>query len=258
MCTLHIVHFSILLAFNHVTYNCKGLQQKDKRLKIFSYIKDKLKSNGLVFLQETHSSPLDVEKWTREWDGDLIFSHGSSNSKGVLIGFTKDVNANIDKIACDQHGRVLIIDITTNSQKYVLINFYNANIERDQISAIKSLNDLIDIHGVDDDRHVIFSGDFNVIFDVGTDALGGSPSLKTKSLATLINLLEKLDVGDIFRIRNPIKKRFTFRRKTRNNTVIHRRLDYIFLSNSLQEYANKIEVLPSMLSDHSSFSVFKR
>ena len=56
---------------------------------------------------------------------------------------------------------------------------------------------------------------------------------------------------DIFRIRNPNLKRFTFRQKNRNNTIIHRRLDYIFLSNSLQEFAKKTDTLPSILSDHS-------
>jgi hypothetical protein len=83
------------------------------------------------------------------------------------------------------------------------------------------------------------------------DALGGSPSIKKQSVSALINLLEKLDVSDIFRIRNPNKKRYTFRQKNCNNTIIHRRLDYICLSNSLQEYANNTEVLPSMISDHS-------
>jgi hypothetical protein len=71
------------------------MQQKDKRLKIFSYLKDKINNHGIVFLQETHSSPGDEEQWMKEWDGDLIFSHGSSNSKGVIIGFTKNLNAKI-------------------------------------------------------------------------------------------------------------------------------------------------------------------
>ena len=94
----------------------------------------------------------------------------------------------IDWLICHQKLNV--------SQKYALINFYNANTERDQISSIKSLNDLIDSHNLDDDPHVIFSGDFNVIFDVEMDALGGSPAIKTKSLSALITLLEKLDVTE--------------------------------------------------------------
>ena len=42
-----------------------------------------------------------------------------------------------------------------------------------------------------------------------------------------------------------------FDKKSRFNETIHRRLDYIFLSNSLQEYTRKVEILPSLLSDHS-------
>ena len=234
-----------------MTCNVKGLQNKNKRLKVFSYLKEKVNNRGIVFMQETHSSPEVEDSWKKEWDGDLIFSHGSSNSTGVIIGLTKNLGFSIDKITRDTHGRVVIINITADSQDYVLINFYNSNSEREQLISIKSLDECIDSHVLDDSRHAILSGDFNLVFDIDMDAHGGSPTIKTKSLSALIELLEKLDVSDIYRIRNPNKKRYTFRQKNRNNVTIHRRLDYIFLSNSLQEYANNIDILPSMLSDHS-------
>ena len=41
---------------NFVCNNVKGLQGKDKRIKIFKYLKNCISSNGFVFLQETHSS----------------------------------------------------------------------------------------------------------------------------------------------------------------------------------------------------------
>ena len=34
--------------------------------------------------------------------------------------------------------------------------------------------------------------------------------------------------------------------------MVHHRLDYAFIYNSLQEYAKSVDVHPSMLSDHSS------
>ena len=63
----------------------------------------------------------------------------------------------------ENDGRVLILDATINGSDYLLINFYNANTEREQLTTIKNLNNLLkdfeDFH----DKKVIFAGDFNLI-----------------------------------------------------------------------------------------------
>ena len=51
-------------------------------------------------------------------------------------------------------------------------------------------------------------------------------------------------------MRNPHKKLFTLRQKHFNG-IIQRRLDYIFVSNSLQESVKKTEILNTLSSDHS-------
>ena len=79
-----------MTSFNILTYNCKGLQQKSKRNKLFNYISDKI-HNGILFLQETHSTPECEEKWKKEWGGEIYFSHGSSNSTGAAIFFLKSL-----------------------------------------------------------------------------------------------------------------------------------------------------------------------
>ena len=38
-----------------ITNNVKGMQSSKKRLKLMQYFKDKIGSNGVLFLQETHS-----------------------------------------------------------------------------------------------------------------------------------------------------------------------------------------------------------
>ena len=45
--------------FAGLTYNVKGLRQKVKRIKVFNYVKGKLKS-GFIFMQETHSIQNDL------------------------------------------------------------------------------------------------------------------------------------------------------------------------------------------------------
>ena len=218
---------------------------------MFSYLKEKLDTNGIFALQETHSTPSIEEEWKKQWDGKLLFSHGSSSSKGCMIGFTKNLDVNIEKTTCDKNGRILISDITLESKKYTIINLYNANNEQDQINTLNSLKDNIIKHNLDEDRFPILLGDLNFVFELNLDALGGKPNLKKDSIASFIKIKEMLDISDIFRIRYPTIKRFTFRQNSKSKEKIHRRLDYIFIPDCLQEFAQNIEILPSFLSDHS-------
>ena len=75
----------------------------------------------------------------------------------------------------DNDGRVLIFDATINGSDYLLIHFYNANTEREQLKTIKNLNNLLkdfeDFH----DKKVIFAGDFNLIFDKTLNLQEGIP-----------------------------------------------------------------------------------
>ena len=82
------------------------------------------------------------------------------------------------------------------------------------------------------DLKVILGEDLNFIMDKTLDAQGETPLLKLSSIAEITKIAEKHDLCDIFRIRNPEKKRFTFRQPTPRRL---RRLDYIYTSNSLQD-----------------------
>ena len=66
-----------------------------------------------------------------------------------------------------------------------------------------------------------------LIFDQKFDATGGNPILKKKSIAKLIEIKEPIFFSDIWRIRNPNMKRFTFRQNHASG-FIERRLDFFF------------------------------
>ena len=142
----------------------------------------------------------------------------------------------------ENDGRVLILDATFNDSDYILINFYNANTEREQLTTTKNLNNLLkdfeDFH----DKKVIFAGNFNLIFDKNLESAGGNLLLKKHSLSEITKLNENLNLCDIWGVSNPHKKLFTFRQKHFTG-IIQRRLDYIFVSNSLQESVRKTEIL---------------
>ena len=75
--------------------------------------------------------------------------------------------------------------------------------------------------------------------------------MKKKSIAKLIQIKEKFNLCEIWRIRNPKIKHFTFRQQ-QISEFIQRRLDYFFAANLLQEFVNKTDVLTAFTTDHSS------
>ena len=115
---------------------------------------------------------------------------------------------------------------------------------------MKVLNDLNRIIDDIDDHHeyeIIF-GDFNFIWETELDSDGGNTKLKYSFIAALQSPADSCDMIDIWRCRNPNSIRFTFRQPT---ALIQRRLDYIFISNTMQE-AVEIDIISAIKTDHSA------
>ena len=107
-------------SLNIITYNVKGLQNKDKCNMVYNYVKDKI-SSGAVFFQECHSTPECEKIWQKNLYGKIFFSHGSSNSTGVAIAFSKGLNIdiNMNNISRDENGRILILEASYDSKIFV-------------------------------------------------------------------------------------------------------------------------------------------
>ena len=102
---------------------------------------------------------------------------------------------------------------------------------------------------LDDSKKLIFAGDLNHFFDSDIGASSGSPTLKKKSISKVLQLTGKYISVNMWGIRNPTSNQFNFRQNHRAG-FIQRGLDYIFVSNSLQESIQKTDILPSFCSNH--------
>ena len=134
--------------------------------------------------------------------------------RGVAILFTHGSNMVFDKVSCDTEGRIIIASLQFNNKKFLLINLYNNNDQKGQLQTISCLKSLLNQHHCDG-YLPIFAGDFNFIFGEN-DFKFGNPILKKDSLAAITNITEKLELCDIFRVRFPDKRRFTFCQKNRS------------------------------------------
>ena len=173
-----------------------------------------------------------------KFKGKLFFSHGQSNSCGVAIGFIGNASFKVSNKKQDESGRILILDVKVNDNDFLLINLRNANKESEQLNILSSLcnllDDITDLHC----KNIILVRDFNIFFN---EARGGNPKIKHKSVAKIIHIKESLGVCDIWHVRNPKKKRCTFRQQHVAG-FIQRRLDCFLVSNNLQESINKTDM----------------
>ena len=80
------------------------------------------------------------------------------------------------------------------------------------------------------------------------DAKGSTPTLKIRSIYKLIELNKTLDLCDVQKNRNPKKHIYTFRQKYLPG-IIQQRLDYIFISQNLQDYVKKSDILNALSND---------
>ena len=157
---------------------------------------------------------------------------------------------NILNITRDNLGRILVIEVKIDDSVFELINIYNANTESEQLH---TLNDLVNILETIEDiqnKSIVLGGDFNVILNPSLDSEGGKPVIKKRTIAKLIQITENLDLCHIWRIRNPKRRRFTFRQRHYTG-FIQRRLDYFFISNSLQESTKTADTLDAFSTNHS-------
>ena len=70
----------------------------------------------------------------------------------------------------------------------------------------------------------------------------------------MIKIKEHFDLWDIWRLRNPDVKRFTFRQKYASG-FIQRRLDYFFISNSPQDVITHADFFAALSTDHSPVNI---
>ena len=99
------------------SFNCNGLGDKNKRNKVLNW----LSKEDIIFLQETHSTLESESDWKQKWDGEIFYSHGTSNSTGVAILIKRNEHVEIDTVRTICQGRTLLIESTYNSVKYIAL-----------------------------------------------------------------------------------------------------------------------------------------
>ena len=203
-----------------------------------------------MFLQETHSTVNDEIKWKDDFKGEVFYSHGKSNSCGVLICFISSKKFFIRNKLSDNDGRILILDVDIDDENFILINLYNPNTKAQQLKTLSKLTEMLTKLHLTQNNNIICAGDFNLFFNVKLGSYGGNPVFKKRSVGKIVELKETYNLTDIWRIRNPKAKQYTFRQKHISG-LLQRGLDYFFISNNIQEFILDTDIIPAISRDQS-------
>ena len=118
----------------------------------------------LVFLQETHCSFKAQNIWSSEWGNKCIFAHGTSNSRGVAILFTKKTASRVRDIIRDINGRYIICKMEFEGFSVCVANIYAPNHDDPQFFQ----NVQREIDSLECTTQII-SGDFNLTLNPELD-----------------------------------------------------------------------------------------
>ena len=102
----------------------------------------------------------------------------------------------------DPLGRFIILKADIKDKTYVFINVYAPNKDKDLSPDL------------DSEDNIIIGGDFNCPLNPEIDKKGGITSQRKSVTACIDCLQNQLDLVDIWRIKNPDKRSFTWSQKS--------------------------------------------
>ena len=230
------------------TINVRGLGNNVKCKSMLDWLSKKC---GIYFLQETHTNELSEEKWKSSWKGDLYLAHGKTNSKGVAILIHEKLPVEVLEQIVDEGGRYIALKVKMNDEILLLCNCYfpTKSHQQDQIKLLNELTDMLLGYA---DLPLVIGGDFNVVLnpELEKSNYDNSDIDSKRFRAALLSFLEIFNLEDIIRNITPTKKIYTW-----HNKNISTRLDYLFMSDQLTNYASEYNIKSAPYTDHDIVTV---
>ena len=96
---------------------------------------------------------------------------------------------------------VVVTEASIDDATFAFINICNPNTETEQLLKLPRLGRLLENRQFVN-KNVLMGADFNFQFDSNFQSKGGKPILKNKDVAKITELIENINICDIWRIRN--------------------------------------------------------
>ena len=230
-----------------ITLNVQGLRDKLKRNRFYEWVKNQ-KAN-IILAQETHFSNEIIPYIRAEWQGEIIHSIGTSQSRGVSIFIHNSLQAEIIDTYIDLNGRFIIANVKINNSVFCITNIYAPNDKTNRNKLYKQIQSLVEEKSL---GYNIIGGDWN---DVQNNEDRLSKNRKTNLNSDLDKLKKSLKLIDPWRLYNKEKQQFTWKRK--NSSTEASRIDFFLIQNDLIQRILKSDIRPANIkyTDHQGVSL---
>ena len=217
----------------------RGISNECKRRELFDYHR---RNADILVMYETHSSIKDEVIWSSEWGGKAIFNHGDTNARGIAIFTTNSYYQQMSNIYKSEDGRCIILDLIEGGIDMCLVAIYAPN--EDNPAFFERVRTQLSNRS----EHKIILGDFNLALDVGLDRENTYHN-NNRALEVVEDIMEEYCLKDTWRIQNPEKREFSWR-KAKTFPIKASRIDYALISGGLDQYVKAIEYISSLKTDH--------
>ena len=113
-------------------------------------------------IQESHSVESDHECWKNELSSYKIYlNSGTSVARDTLISFSGNFDLKDIKYFDDKDGRLQILSGIHDDQKYIFVNIYNFNTQKEQVELLKILHKKLQEFNRNLDHKIVCGGDWN-------------------------------------------------------------------------------------------------
>ena len=221
------------------TCNISGLRNDKKRRAVFEWLRTC--NYDVIFMQETHCHlKQDEKRWGLEWDGQSIWSRGTSKSRGVCVLFNKSYKFEYKNVVFDPNGRYIVFDLHEGDVQFRMINIYAPNDCSERIAFMSKMQDYLVV-----EHENVIAGDFNCTLNSELDRKNCIASTDIGKLE-ILSFMSKYDLEDVWRRRNPSKMMFSWKRMQKES-----RIDYWLISKSLDNQVNAVNYKTCVFSDHN-------
>ena len=236
----------LIMALSFLTYNTNGCSDPEKIPEIVQFVQS---SNvDIALLSETHCTLKTEKFWNLHWDGQCLFSHGTSNSGGLAVLLSKNIKCT--KAATSKslfQGRCMYVNLEINNLTIHIFNVHAPNIGEERITFLNQLH--TQLSAIDKNELIIVGGDFNSTLNPQLDRKSQKET-HVPSSNILQNLVTKHNLVDIWREHHPDQTQFTWFKDFTNAHSSAARLDRFYISNQFIDLTRNSQILPKYRSDH--------
>ena len=175
----------------------------------------------------------------------VLFFPWFIKSRGVFVGVNPKLGINVERVEVDLNGHYIILQYKFEEQRFLLATIYAPNKDNPSYFAtlFEKLNNL--------EGSRLICGDFNVALVPTIDRYSEKGACSNNKIACEVvnNYMEESLLVDLWRVRNPDKRLYTYRRK-KPRAFSH--IDYFLVDQAILSWIPKMEINPGLKSDHSS------